>query len=82
VTTVPAAVARYPLDRLYEEVAFVAYHFNWAHADVLALPHWERRRWCEEISRINERMNEESGRASTHASGAPRTRDVPLREVD
>lgn len=50
-------MAGYPLDRLYEEVAFVAYHFNWGRADVLAMPHWERRRWCEEISRINERTN-------------------------
>jgi hypothetical protein len=49
----------YHLDRVYEEVAFVTYHFGWAHDDVLALPHWERRRWCEEISRINERMNDE-----------------------
>lgn len=48
----------YPIDQLYEEVAFVAYHFNWDHDDVLAMPHWERRRWCEEISRINETMNE------------------------
>jgi hypothetical protein len=48
-----------PVDRVFEEVAFVAYHFNWAHDDVLAMPHWERRRWCGEISRINERMNEE-----------------------
>ncbi len=44
------------LDRIYEEVAFVAYHFHWSHDDVLALPHWERRRWCAEISRINERL--------------------------
>lgn len=49
----------YPLERIYEEVAFVTYHFGWAHDDVLSLPHWERRRWCEEISRINERMNED-----------------------
>ena len=53
-------MARYPQDQLYEEVAFVAYHFNWDHDDVLAMPHWERRRWCEEISAINERMNEGS----------------------
>lgn len=49
----------YPLDQLYEEVAFVAYHFSWSHDDVLNIPHWERRRWCEEISKINEKMNEE-----------------------
>lgn len=49
---------RYPLDQIYEEVAFVAYHFHWSHDDVLNMPHWERKRWCEEISRINERINE------------------------
>ena len=46
------------LDRLYEEVAFVAYHFGWDHETVLTMPHWERQRWCAEISRINERVNE------------------------
>lgn len=48
----------YPLDRLYEEVAFITYHFHWGHEDVLNLPHWERQRWCAEISKINERMND------------------------
>lgn len=57
----PVSGAGYSLDRLYEEIAFVAYHFHWSHDDVLELPHWERRRWCEEISRINERHNEASG---------------------
>ena len=52
----------YPTDQLFAEVAFVAYHFGWAHDTVLDLPHWERRRWCEEISRINERMNDGSDR--------------------
>ncbi|MEF8851038.1 MAG: DUF6760 family protein [Haloarculaceae archaeon] len=50
----------YPVDRLYEEVAFVAYHFNWSREAVLGMPHRERQRWCEEISAINERINEES----------------------
>lgn len=49
----------YPLDRVYEEVAFVAYHFNWPLPDVLALEHPERRRWAAEISAINERVNGE-----------------------
>lgn len=48
----------YDRETLYEEVAFVAYHFGWSHDEVLALPHWERHRWCEEISTINERMND------------------------
>ncbi|ARS88992.1 DUF6760 family protein [Natrarchaeobaculum aegyptiacum] len=48
----------YDRETLYEEVAFVAYHFGWNHDTVLELPHWERHRWCEEISKINERMND------------------------
>jgi hypothetical protein len=53
-------VSGYPLDRLYEEVAFVAYHFGWSHDDVLSMPHWERRRWCAAISDINDRLNAEA----------------------
>ena len=51
----------YPTDRLYEEVAFIAYHFNWGREEIMQLPHEERQRWCEEISAINERINEEEG---------------------
>lgn len=51
----------YDRETLFEEVAFVAYHFGWSHDEVLELPHWERHRWCEEISTINERMNDGDG---------------------
>ena len=47
-------VAGYPLDRLHEEMAFIAYHFHWSRAEVLSLPHGERARWVQEISAINE----------------------------
>jgi hypothetical protein len=47
----------YPLDRLYEEVAFVAYHFHWSSAEIMDLEHRERRRWCEEISKINKKLS-------------------------
>ena len=47
----------YPLSSLYEEVAFVAYHFHWPPDAVLNLEHAERRRWVQEISGINERIN-------------------------
>ena len=50
----------YPLAALYREVAFVAYHFHWSPESVLTLEHAERRRWVEEISAINERMNAEA----------------------
>jgi hypothetical protein len=49
----------YPLKALYEEVAFLAYHFHWPHDEIMALEHADRRRWVEEVSAINRRMNEE-----------------------
>ncbi|MBV9773026.1 MAG: hypothetical protein JO040_03715 [Gemmatimonadetes bacterium] len=58
----PGGVAGYPSDRLYEEVAYVAYYFHWPYEQVMAMEHRERQRWIAEISRINERLNEEQGR--------------------
>lgn len=52
----------YPSDRLYEEVAYVAYYFHWPHEQVMAMEHRERQRWVAEISRINERLNEDGRR--------------------
>ncbi len=48
----------YPLDRLYEEVAFVAYYFHWEFEELMDMPHRERAKWCEEISKINGRLSE------------------------
>jgi hypothetical protein len=50
---------RYPLERLYEEVAYIAFHFHWPHEQVLALEHGERQRWVAEIAKINRRLNEQ-----------------------
>lgn len=50
-------ISVYDRETLFEEVAFVAYHFGWSREEVLTMPHWERHRWCEEVSAINERMN-------------------------
>jgi hypothetical protein len=47
----------YATDRLYEEVAYVAYHFHWSLADILDLEHGERRRFTGEISQINQRIS-------------------------
>jgi hypothetical protein len=49
----------YPLKALYEEVAFVAYHFHWQPEVILNLEHAERRGWVQEISAINQRRNSE-----------------------
>lgn len=50
----------YPLERLYQEVAFIAYYFHWSYDEVMNMEHWERRRWCEEISRMNQKINEDT----------------------
>ena len=46
------------MDQLCREVAYVAYHFHWPQAEILALEHADRRRWVHEIAAINERMNQ------------------------
>ena len=42
---------------LYEEMAFIAYHFHWSHSDLMRLDHRERRRWCKEISSMNRKFD-------------------------
>jgi hypothetical protein len=47
----------YPIDRLHEEVAFLAYHFHWNYETVMNMEHRERLAWCEEVSKINKKLN-------------------------
>ncbi len=49
----------YAPNRIYEEVAYVAYHFHWALDDLLDLDHLQRRRYVKEIASINTRLSEE-----------------------
>jgi hypothetical protein len=49
----------YPLDELYEEMAFIAYYLHWPISEIMELPHDERRRWCAEVSKINRNLNGE-----------------------
>ncbi|HLB49782.1 MAG TPA: DUF6760 family protein [Anaerolineales bacterium] len=50
-------VVGYPLDRLREEVAYLAYHFHWQLDDILELEHAERQQWVKEVADINRRLN-------------------------
>lgn len=54
-------VVGYPLDHLYEEVAYIAYHFHWPQQEILQMEHRYRRRWVDEIAKINRRFNEARG---------------------
>ena len=54
----PGGIVGYPLDQLYEEVAYIAYYFHWPLPEILELEHAERRRWVEEIADINRKLAE------------------------
>lgn len=52
-------MSAYPIDKIYEEVSFIAYYFHWSHDEIMSMEHKERRRWCEEISTIHRKLNDE-----------------------
>ncbi len=47
-------VISYPSVQLYEEVAYVAYHFHWQREEILNLEHYERQIWVKEIEKIRQ----------------------------
>jgi len=47
----------YPLENIFKEVAFIAYHFHWPRDSILGQSHRERHMWVKEISQINEKIN-------------------------
>jgi hypothetical protein len=48
----------YPSDRLFEEVAYISYHFHWPYEQIMQLEHHERQQWVAEIASINRRLTE------------------------
>lgn len=52
-----AAVATYPREQLYQEIAYIAYHFHWPQDAILDIEHEERHTWLKEIARINREIN-------------------------
>ncbi|MCU0589739.1 MAG: hypothetical protein MUF52_16515 [Syntrophobacteraceae bacterium] len=55
------------MNHLFEEVAYVAYHFHWPYEQIMSLEHNERRMWVEEIGKINTRLNEAMRRDSSES---------------
>lgn len=49
----------YPEDRLYEEMAYVAYHLHWSFDSLLDMEHATRTRFVDEVGRLNARAREE-----------------------
>jgi hypothetical protein len=52
-------IAGYPLEQLYEEIAFIAYYLHWPMRELMHVDHLERRRWCEEVSKLNRKLSPE-----------------------
>ncbi len=48
----------YATDRLYAEIAYVAYYLHWGRDDILDLEHAERQRFLTEIGSLNTRISE------------------------
>jgi hypothetical protein len=46
------------LDRVFEEVAYIAYYLHWPYDQIMALEHRERRQWVAEVAKLNKRITE------------------------
>ncbi len=53
----PGGIVSYPLENIFKEVAFLAYHFHWDRDSLLMMSHKERHSWVKEVSEINEKIN-------------------------
>ncbi len=42
---------------MYKEMSFISYYFHWGNKDVMDMDHRSRRRWCKEISTINQSLS-------------------------
>ena len=51
----------YPSDRLFEEVAYLAYNLHWPYDQILVMEHRERQRWVMETAKINQRIIDAQG---------------------
>jgi len=38
-------------------MSFISYYFHWSSEEVLSMEHADRRKWCGEISKINQSLN-------------------------
>lgn len=47
----------YPQERMYQEMTFLSYYLHWSRDEVMALDHLERRRWCREVSAVNQKLS-------------------------
>ena len=53
----PGGIETYAVDRLYAEIAYVAYYLHWSREEILDLDHAERQRFVREIGALNTRIS-------------------------
>ena len=53
----PGGIVSYPLENIFKEVAFLAYHLHWDREQLMSMSHRERHVWVKEVSQINEKIN-------------------------
>ena len=46
---------RYPVDALWQEIAYLAYHLHWRMEDLLDLEHMDRVRMVRAVVNLNDR---------------------------
>ena len=51
----------YSKDKLYEECAFLGYYMHWSNEEIMSMAHMDRVKWCQEVSKINTKINAASG---------------------
>ena len=54
----PGGIVTYAAERLYEEVAYVAYYLHWSRDEILDLEHPERQRFVAQIAALNTRIQQ------------------------
>jgi hypothetical protein len=54
----PGGIMTYPVERIEEEIGYVAYYFHWGLDEILDLEHPDRQRYVARIAALNARVNE------------------------
>ncbi|MCX2954581.1 DUF6760 family protein [Lentzea sp. NEAU-D7] len=49
----------YAVDRMWQEMAYVAYYLHWSFAEIVDLDHRTRQRVIAEIGQINKALSED-----------------------